>query len=484
MKQIFKRVGALLVLIVMAAMALCGCKKKVDERLADVREEDFEKSGYLLGTLSYKNPNFVTGYSSYFYTVKNNSEVAVAIVGTATAYGNDGKALAERNDDIAVLGPGETSLLMFDYESHEDLIDHVDCKLKYYKTDLLPVIRDIQTEIINVDDSYTVIAKNNSAVDVEYLNGIMLFFDSDNNVVSMDIDDFYMGYSGEHRTLKPGTRGSMLLCPANYYSVVWDHYDHDEGIVEYDHVELYLSYLHALNYSNEKSVYVQKKSERLEAVPTEMIEEKYFQYTDINGSPICCVIVKNISDKMMGIIGEMTVCDIANNTLLMRPCDTKGIAPGESAVLKFNYLSLDGDHYPTKSMKNTCYYAYDLLCDPNPEQKSHASDFDLDPRINEEPSDTFMRVYATYNGDEEIWKPSLLGVFYDPSGEVSFIAEGWYDASSLDNKGVDPENQYAVKKGSTIVFRIDFSNIYPMGQETDELVKLPEYDRYELYLID
>ena len=62
--------------------------------------------------------------------VKNNSAATVEINGNATAYDSAGSVIGASQRDIDVLGPGETSLMVFYFDSVSG-IDKVDCALSY-----------------------------------------------------------------------------------------------------------------------------------------------------------------------------------------------------------------------------------------------------------------------------------------------------------------------------------------------------------------
>ena len=89
MERFVRRTAVWLACIVMAAMALGGCKGK--SKFADVKDEDFEKTGYYFGTKRRMSQyGYLQSVTDYYYVIKNNSDQKVAIIGNATIHGVNG----------------------------------------------------------------------------------------------------------------------------------------------------------------------------------------------------------------------------------------------------------------------------------------------------------------------------------------------------------------------------------------------------------
>ena len=143
-----------------------------------VSDEDFEKTGYI-----YENS---IGDSLYFYIVKNNSAATVEINGNATAYDSAGSVIGASQREIDVLGPGETSLMVFYFDSVSG-IDKVDCTLSYdTKLYYKPVINNIRMEQTINDKNITIRATNDGEYNAQFVEAYALFFDSDGKVIAYD----------------------------------------------------------------------------------------------------------------------------------------------------------------------------------------------------------------------------------------------------------------------------------------------------------
>ena len=478
MERIVRRAGVWLVLIVMAAMAFCGCK---ESEYARVKDTEFEKTGYLIGT---KRPEIVYGdrikTSEYYYVVKNNSKKTVAIVGVAKAYGTSGQQVYEGTDDIAVLGPGETSVLMYTMHGLDRTeIDHVDCELQYYKTELTPVLGDIQQEVMRSEDKLTVLVTNKSAVDVQLLKGTVLFFDSENNVIGSKIQQFKEKKYSYLDVMKPETSRAVMFFPENWTEVLAI-----KEFPRYDHAEVYLTYLdnppeNAINKSTPFMDYTE-----------DVLQVKEIHCKNTEGYQIHCLAVKNISDQTIGVHGVMKAYDADDNPLTALTSTADALAPGEETILPFEFDVFDplklwsdyyGDYVATDAIKNADHVSYTLTYDPHPDRaarsySSHIIDYDLDERV-------FKEVLVTYHGDGTIFRPRVYGVFYDSEGNIVLAG---YARDDTFNGGRSDE--FVVKdtmeNGDTVIYGFSTWERWFCDKETGDRRPMPEYERADIYIVD
>lgn len=479
MKQFVKRAAVWLVLIVMSSMALGGCK---ESKYARVKDTEFEKTGYLIGT---KRPEIVYGdrikTSEYYYVVKNNSKKTVAIVGVAKAYGTSGQQVYEGTDDIAVLGPGETSVLMFTMHGLDRAeIDHVDCELQYYKTELTPVLGDIQQEVMRSEDKLTVLVTNKSAVDVQFLKGTVLFFDSENNVIGSKTQQFKEKEYSYLDVMKPETSRAVMFFPENWTKVLAT-----EEFPGYDHAEVYLTYL---DDPPENAI---KKSTPFMDYTEDVLQVKEIHCKNTEGYQIHCLAVKNISDQTIGVHGVMEVCDTSNNPLAARTATVDALAPGQETILAFEFDVFDpldlwedyyGDYAATDDIRDADHVIYTLKYDPDPdvEAKSYSTkvlDYDIYDRV-------FKEVLVTYTGNEEILRPKVYGVFYDSEGNIVFAG---YASDDTFNGGRSLDEfvvKDTIENGDTVIYGFSWFSRWLCIKETGKHRDMQEYEKADIYIVD
>ena len=339
-------------------------------------DEDFEKNGYL-----FENS---IGDSLYFYIVKNNSKATVDINGNATAYDSDGNAIGASQRDIDVLGPDETSLMVF-YFDNVTGINKVDCSLSYdTKPYYKPVIGNISMEQTINDQNLTVIAKNDGDINAQFVQAYALFFDADNNVVSYDSNYVVDGDS----ELKPGAEISVQL-------------DTYKG---FDHVECYLT-----GRSDGQA------SEAGSAVSDSDFAIKEYKYENTIGDSLYFLAITNNSDMTVGVNGNMTVYDTDGNVIGADSASIDVLGPGDESIMSFYFDSVKG----IDNVKYTLGY------DTSPYYESGLKDLEVVQNIN----DKNVVVTVTNNGEEASCFVQAYALFLDSDGNVirydsTYITDG------------------------------------------------------------
>ena len=189
-------------------------KNKSSGTTASFSDEDFTKHEYL-----FENS---IGDSLYFVVVTNNSDAIVSISGNATAKDASGTPIGAGNMSIDVLGPGETSIDYFYFDSVKNIAS-VDYQLsyspaKYYQ----PVIGNLAVQQILNDKNVTVTVTNEGDINAQFVEAHALFFDAAGNVIAHS-SNYVTDNDSE---IKPGATISAQL----------DIYGKD-----YDHAEVYFT---------------------------------------------------------------------------------------------------------------------------------------------------------------------------------------------------------------------------------------------------
>ncbi len=140
----------------------------------------------------------------------------VGINSNGTAKDKDGKTLAAGDLYIDVVGPGETGIGSFYFDTDKDVAT-VDYKLSY-DTDVyyIPVVSDLSTEEVQNDEDVVVTVTNNGDAAAQYVNVYCLFFDKKDNVIGSD----WSYATDSDSEIKPGESQSVQL--KNYDK--FDHY--------------------------------------------------------------------------------------------------------------------------------------------------------------------------------------------------------------------------------------------------------------------
>jgi hypothetical protein len=457
----------------MAAMALGGCKR--GNKSANVKDEDFEKTGYWIDD---------TEWTYYYYVVKNNSKKTVAILGTAKACSSDGTILEENIRDIPVLGPGETSIMEFLFQRSINSIYTIDCDLQYFKTDLTPVIGDIRTECLRSEDEFTVLVTNESDVEVTDLKGIVLYFDSENTMIAAGEEDLRVHQNSYPHIMKPGVSMSMMFTPHNHRTIKHAGYEY----TDYDHAEVYLKYLDRPPTDSD----FQRRSQPFIDVPEGILEVKEISCKNTAGYQIHCLVVKNISDKVIGVHGVMKAYDAGGRALTALTSTVDALGIGEETILPFEFDVFDPitnlwpnyyakEYTATDAIKNADHVAYQLKYDPLPDKTPldysvKVIDYELDER-------NFKEVLVTYNGDGTIGRPKVYGVFYNAEGNVVFAG---YALKNGFNGGRSGE--FVVKdwleNGDTVIYGFAWDSRWLRDKETESFRPMKKYDRADIYILE
>lgn len=359
---------------------------------ATAGDEEFEKTGYL-----YENS---IGDTLYFYIVKNNSKASVAVDGNAIAYDSSGNSIGADQAEIDVLGPGETSIMYFYFDSVKG-IDKVDCTLSYDTTPYYkPIVNGIRMEQSLNDKNLTVVATNEGSLNAQFIEAYALFFDSDNKIISYDSAYITDGDS----ELKPGATMSAQLDAYNGF----------------DHVECYLR-----GRSNGQS-----SSASSSDVSDSDFAVKEYSYENGIGDTKYYLIIKNNSSKAVAIDANMTAYDSGENVIGAANSSIDILGPGEESIASFYFDSVKGiDHVD-----------YKLGYDTTPHYESGLADLEIVHNIN--PKNVVVTV--TNNGSEASKFIEAYALFFDSSGKL-ISADSTYITDS------DSE----LKPGATISKQID-----------------------------
>lgn len=475
MERILRRAGVWLVLIVMVMMAFCGCKK---DKYARVNDEDFEKTGYYFDDGDKFQPSTL-----YYYVIKNNSKETVSIIGTAKAYFPDGTLLEEHNDDIPVLGPGETSVMKFTINKPKKHIDHIDCELQYYKTDLIPVIGDIRTECMRSEDEFTAFVTNESDVDVTSLNGVVLFFDSENNVIATDEEEFREHKSVVQNIMKPGTSRAVMFIPQEFYKGS----NENAGRRGYDHAELFLRYLDI----RPDGVEVQRRSNSFIDDTEGFLEVKGIHCKNTAGYQIHCLAVKNISGTLVGVHGAMKVYSADGRPLTALTSTVDALAPGEETILPFEFTVFDPielntgyreGYTATDEIKNADFLSYTLKVDPLPSKIPTVFSVEyIDPEHTDK---VCKEAVVSYSGTGKVRRPRIYGIFYDSKGDIVFAGYAQEDTFYEDYPEYSFVNSDYLQNGDCALYGFDYYSRWLYDKETGEYLPLPKFDRADLYILE
>ncbi len=343
---------------------------------AAASDEDFDKVGYL-----YENS---IGDSLYFYIITNHSKATVEVNGNATAYDSAGNVIGASSRNIDVLGPNETSLMTFYFDSVTG-IDKVDCLLTYdTETYYQPVVGNIRMEQTINDKNLTVIATNDGNVNAQFVEAYALFLDENNQVVSFSSTYITDGDS----EIKPGATLSAQL----------------DAYKAFNHVECYLT-----GRSNGSASVASSDVSDSDFTAREYI------YENTIGDSMYFLAITNNSSKTVGIDGNMTAYDANGSVIGADSGSIDVIGPGEESIMVFYFDSVTGiDHVE-----------YTLGYDTDPFYTSGLTDLDVVQNINEKN----VVVTVTNNGATASKFVEAHALFLDYAGKVvrydsTYITDG------------------------------------------------------------
>lgn len=218
------------IMVIMATITGCGKKDEepvsttlelptttelqsgvVDNRqnkVAAFSEDEFSTEGFL----------YTSGQTAEYYVfVTNNSQATVTVDGNATAKDNSGNAMGLSSASIDVLGPNETSVMVFSFRDI-DTPESVDYSLsyevsKYYK----PVISNLTISQHLNENNVTLLVKNNGEYTADFVQAYVLFCDASGNVV----DRKWTYVTNKNSCINPGeTIAEQVDCSDTYDSVI------------------------------------------------------------------------------------------------------------------------------------------------------------------------------------------------------------------------------------------------------------------------
>ncbi|MCR5252015.1 MAG: hypothetical protein K6E50_15580 [Lachnospiraceae bacterium] len=337
---------------------------------ATASDEEFDQVGYL-----YENS---IGDSLYFYVVKNNSKATVEIDGSATAYDAADNELGASGRVIDVLAPGETSVMLFYFDSVIG-IDHVDCALLYDTNPFYqPVIGNIALKQ-TVNDTYvTILATNTGEINAQYVEAYALFFDASGKVVSYD-SDYLTDGDGE---IKPGATISGQLV----------------SYKDFDHVECFLT-----GYSNGEA-----------SVPSDDdlgndFAIKEYGFENSIGDSIYYLVFTNNSEKTAGVRANMTAFGADGSVLGSADGSIEAIGPGEESIANFYFGSATRiDHVK-----------YTVTYDDSPFYESGLTDLEFSTKVN----GRNVIVTVENKGTEASRFLEVYALFFDKAGNL--VSQDW-----------------------------------------------------------
>ena len=154
-------------------------KSDSEESMSGVSDEDFKVKEY-----KYAVPSW--GYTLYYLVITNKSNEVVSISANGTAKDKNGNSISADNAGINVLGPDETSITYFYFDTDKK-IKKVDYTLNYTVDPYYdPVISNLAIEETINDDNVIVSLTNNGDYPAEFVEAYALFFDKEGNVVETD----------------------------------------------------------------------------------------------------------------------------------------------------------------------------------------------------------------------------------------------------------------------------------------------------------
>ncbi len=371
-----------------------------------VSDEDFEKTGYL-----YENS---IGDSLYFYVVKNNSQASVSIDGNAVAKDSGGNTLGASSREIDVLGPGETSLMTFYFDSVTG-IDTIECSLTYdTKTYYKPVIANLEVEQTINDKNLTVVVTNNGNINAQFVEAYALFMDGDGNIVS---------YSSNYIT-----DGDSEIKPGATISEQFDSYS------SFDHVELFFTGRSDGSASSASS-----------SISESDFDVQEYLYENSIGDSLYFLVLRNNSDKTVGISINMTAYDASENVIGADSSDVDVIGSGETSIAMFYFDSVKGiDHVK-----------YSMGFDTSPYYSSVISDLESVNSIN----DKNVVVTVTNNGTQAAQFVEAYALFLDSDGNVVY-----YDSTYVTDGDSEIKPGATLSKQLTAYNSFDTVEVYFTGR--------------------
>lgn len=271
---------------------------------AEFSESDFETKDYL----------FVNEYSNVgFVSVKNNSDANVGVSITGQAYDAGGNILGSQDSSIDVIGAGEESVLVLNFYDIDTPIDHFDYEISYERSRYYGVVADLAAQAAINGENVTLTVTNNGERAAQYLEGLVLFLDANNEVIGYDTA--YL--TDDDSELKPG---ATLSAQFNCYN-------------PFDHVECYFD--GRSDGSAPKAVSSDFKEGDFEI--------KEYTFNNGYGSVSYYLVITNNSDKIADISGNATAIGATGNIVGASNCDVDVLGPGETTITGFYFSDAGND---------------------------------------------------------------------------------------------------------------------------------------------
>ncbi|MCR5088129.1 MAG: hypothetical protein K6C08_01285, partial [Oscillospiraceae bacterium] len=397
-------------------LKLLGSSTVVDNRkpkpaAAEFSDDDFDTAGYL-----YENS---IGDSLFFVVVTNNSEAVVSVDGNAAAKDGEDKAIGADSMSIDVLGPGETSIGHFYFDSVSD-IDHVDYSLSYSREKYYyPVVGNLSVNQILNDSNVTVTVANEGTINAQFVEAYALFFDEDDNVIGYD--STYV--TDNDSEIKPGATLSAQL---------------DTYVDYYDYAEVYFT----------------GRSDGSSSAASETVSVSDFDITEYGlensfGDTMWFLIITNNSEYDVEITANGTAYDEDGYILGADDASVDILGKDQTSIC---YFYFDG-------VEDIDYVDYQLSFDTDSYYTDVIHNLSADVTIN----DSNVIVSVTNNGEETAEFVEAVALFLDEDGEVIE-----YESTYI----VDDDSE--IKSGATITEQLDFYGdwfdsveIYFTGRHSD-----------------
>ncbi len=359
---------------------------------ASFTNEDFEVEGYL-----YENS---IGDSLYFVIVKNNSNAVVSVEGNATAKDASGNAIGADSMSIDVIGPGETSIGYFYFDSVKG-INTVDYQLNYAKQNYYyPVISNLEVQQVLNEGNVTITVTNKGSYNAEFVEAYALFFDANDNVIA-----YTSGYVTDNDSMiKPGATIAEQL---DLYGKT------------YDHVKVYFT-----GRSDGKASVDASSTSSTDLQITE------YQYDNSIGDTLWFLVVKNNSDKDVSVNANAIAYDSSGNMIGADDTSIDVLGAGQTSICYFYFSGVSG-------IARVDYQAYT-------DTASYYTDVIHNLSVNQTINNNNVIVAVTNNGAESAEFVEAYALFFDDQRNlVGYSSTYVTDADS------------EIKSGATITKQLD-----------------------------
>jgi tripartite-type tricarboxylate transporter receptor subunit TctC len=325
---------------------------------------------------SYENS---IGTTIWYLIVTNKGSGSGTVRFNGTAYNAGGDVIGAANAGIDILGPSETSLAYFYFDSVTG-IDHVeysvmtDAASHYY-----PVLADLSMEQNINDRNLTVKVTNNGSRTAQFVQAYALFFDADNNLISAD-SEYVVDNDSE---IKPGGSCSGQM---NAYK-------------DFDHAECYLT-----GRSDGSA------GSAVSSISGEDFDVREYLYENSFAS-MYYLVIKNNSEYTVSISGNAEAMDAEGNTIGAADTSVDVLGPQEESITYFYFSNVKG----IASVDYSLSYSESRYYSPV------ISDLAQEITIN----NSNVIVTLTNNGSEAARFVQAYALFMDSSGNIVYTDSGY-----------------------------------------------------------